>query len=84
MSTKRRTEITVETAEVFVVRRSGRARLLLCQQCSRQVEMVTPEQAMVIAGTNSRTIYRWVEAGKIHYAETPEGFLFICLDSLTL
>ncbi|MCI0486468.1 MAG: hypothetical protein L0229_07690 [Blastocatellia bacterium] len=83
MSRRRRTEITVETTEILVVRKSGRARLLWCAECCRQVEMITPEQAMIVAGTSSRTIYRSVEAGQIHYSETPEGFLFICLNSLT-
>jgi len=32
----------------------------------------------------SRTIYRRVEAGELHFTETPEGALIICPDSMTI
>jgi hypothetical protein len=44
--------------------------------------MVTLDEASIIAGVNWRTINHWVEAGKVHFAETPEGLLQICLESL--
>jgi hypothetical protein len=44
--------------------------------------MIAPEEAMAVAGVSSREIYRWVEAGRVHFLETSEGFLLICLDSL--
>lgn len=43
--------------------------------------MVTPEEAAVLACVSPRTIYRGVEAGRIHFMETPEGLLLICLNS---
>lgn len=46
------------------------------------VKMVTPEAAAVVAGVSTRTVYRWVEAGKIHFAETPAGLVLVCLNSL--
>ena len=79
---KRRIEITEETIEILILKKSGRSRPNWCAGCSGQVEMITPEQAMLVAGVNSRTIYRWVEAGHVHYSETPEGLLFICPNSL--
>jgi predicted site-specific integrase-resolvase len=44
--------------------------------------MVTPQQASAIAGVSVRTINRWVEAGRVHFMETPDGLLLLCLDSL--
>jgi excisionase family DNA binding protein len=44
--------------------------------------MVTAEEAAAVAGVTRRTIYRWVEAQSVHFAETPDGALLICLDSL--
>ena len=44
--------------------------------------MVTPEEAMALAGENAREIYRWVEAGWVHYTEMPEGSLLVCPDSI--
>lgn len=44
--------------------------------------MITPEHAARIAGVSARRIYACVENRKLHFAETPEGLLLICLDSL--
>lgn len=44
--------------------------------------MVTPEEAMALAGENAREIYRWVEAGWVHYTEMPGGSLLVCPESI--
>jgi len=44
--------------------------------------MATAEQAALLAGVSTRQLYRWVEASKLHFTETPEGLLLVCLDSL--
>ena len=44
--------------------------------------MITANQAAIVAGVNSRTIYRWVEADRLHFIETPEGLLLVCLNSI--
>jgi len=36
----------------------------------------------MFAGVSPRTIYRRVEAGLVHFAESSEGWLLICLGSL--
>lgn len=82
MGRKRRIEITVEKERTVVVRRRGRLVQGWCAGCAEQVRMVTPEEAAVATRVSSRTIYRWAEDGKIHFTETPEGFLRICLNSL--
>ena len=82
MKTSRKTEITVETERVLVIRGTKQARLTWCPSCAEQVKMVTPEQASAIARVTARTIYRWVEAEKLHFAETPAGWLLVCLNSL--
>jgi excisionase family DNA binding protein len=45
--------------------------------------MVTAEEAAAVAGVTRRTIYTLVEAGNIHFSESSDGALFICLKSLT-
>lgn len=77
--------MTIETEESVVLRGSTDqcASLMWCPACRRHVDMVTPERAARIAGVSERTIYRWVEARKLHFAETSEGSLLICLDSLS-
>lgn len=79
----RRTEITIETHRLFVIRNGGGSTLARCSKCDEWVQMVTPNQAAAIAHVAVRTINRWVEAGSIHFAESPEGFLLICLNSIS-
>ena len=79
---KRRTEIVVELDEVFVIRRRQTMAIAWCAGCGDRVQMLTPDQAATIAGLSSRLIYRWVEAGRIHFSETGEGHLLVCQNSL--
>ena len=74
--------ITVSKDEITVIKKMPGKALATCQPCGRQVEMATPEQAVTLTGIHSRTIYRWVEGGQVHFIETAEGHLLICLDSL--
>jgi hypothetical protein len=80
----RRTEVTVETDEIVVIRSSQTTVVPLCPQCCDAVPMITADQAREVASTNTRAIYRWVEAGLIHNIETPDGVVFVCPRSLFL
>jgi len=84
MKRRRRTEITVET-NLLVIRRGTHRAPVCCAVCPLPVPLVTPEEAAVLAGTSTRTIYRWVESEQLHYVETPEGplgKLLVCPNSL--
>ena len=76
------TEVTIERDELWVVRRPRARAPGWCAACG-ETEFVTPETAAVLAGSTTRTLYRLVEAGLVHFLETPEGFLLVCLRSLT-
>ena len=82
--TKRRIEITVEKRRLIVLRRAPAPILDWCADCGEQVAMLTPDQAAAIASVSSRMIYRRVEAGEMHYLETPEGHLLVCANSIEL
>lgn len=82
MRTKKRTEIAIETERVVVIRRRRSLVQAWCQLCGRQVVMVTVDEAARIAFVSERTIYRWVENEKLHFAETADGGLLICLNSI--
>lgn len=81
MKRKRRVEITVET-NWLIIRRHKNQASVWCLECSSPVQSVTPEEAAVLAGVNTRAIYRWVEAAQLHLIETAEQAPLICLDSL--
>lgn len=46
--------------------------------------MVKPEQAAVIAGVTVRVVNSWVESDLVHFLETSEGLLLVCVNSLGL
>ena len=84
MISKRQKIITIETCEVFVIRRSRNFERIWCRECAEQVVMLTVDEAATAANLSSQMIYRLAQAGDLHFMETPEGWLRICLTSLCI
>jgi hypothetical protein len=82
MKRKLTTDITIETLQLLVIHEPGESVRGMCPQCGTEVRLVSSNQAAVLAGESTRTIYRWIEDGLIHFTETREGHLFVCLASL--
>lgn len=79
MEKRRKTIITSETHEVLVVRRPlSPAIRIWCPVCAEELDMLKPEEAAAVANVNTRTIYAWVETGRIHHTETSGGEVLIC------
>jgi hypothetical protein len=53
-----------------------------CERCRATVPMITPEEAAALMDLSSRSIYRRIEAGSVHFHEDRQGLL-ICADSLS-
>jgi hypothetical protein len=83
--TIRTMEVTIETEESFLQGAGVGHRFypMWCPNCRRQVQMVTPEHAAQIAGVTARTVYRWADAGCVHFVERG-GHLLICFPALSL
>ena len=81
MKTTRSIEISVETDEVFLIRRLGGQMVAGCPECGRGATMVTPNEASRLTGISCREISRRVEAGRVHFSETTDGLLFVCINS---
>lgn len=79
---KKRTEITIETNRIVVISRRGLSARAWCSACGARVSMVTADEAARLARVSSRTVYAWVEAGRLHFMEISDGRLLICLDSI--
>ncbi len=77
----KRIEVTLEKREVLVVHRRKNFVNKQCPACAKPVWMATPEYAADVYGVKTRTVYQWVEAGLIHFTETPDGTLLVCLNS---
>jgi hypothetical protein len=79
---KKRTETTIEAHEVWVVRGADREPPAWCGVCADYRGMLTPENAARLRNVGTRAVYRWVEDGRLHFNEAPDGRVFICLASL--
>jgi hypothetical protein len=81
---QKRTQITIETERLLVVSRRHEAARIRCNQCDTSLPMLTVDEAAAKAVTTPIVIFRLAEAGRLHFAVTPEGRLFICPSSLAL
>jgi hypothetical protein len=79
---KRKIQLTVETHQMLVISKATGSTQGWCSECARNVPLIKPEEAAVLASVSSRTIYAWVETGYVHFVETVEEGPRICLDSL--
>lgn len=81
--TKRRTVITIEQRRLTLIcSRRSPPLAAWCAACGARVPMLNPDEAAAIRRVTPRTIYRWVEAGRLHFTEVHNGYLLICLRSL--
>ena len=81
--TRKTTEIELETQETTLTWQRSKPMAAWCPGCARESAMDTPEAAARLVGINLRTMYQWIEAGKVHFSEVPGKDLLICLASLT-
>jgi len=72
----------VEKNEVMIIGASRRRTGVNCHQCAQPVDLVPLDDAMRLAAVNSRVIFRWIEEGRIHFAETAVGRVLVCPTSL--
>jgi len=54
-----------------------------CKICGEAVKMIAAEKAASICHCSRRKIYRWIEAGDLHFFETPDGEVMVCGRSLS-
>ncbi len=79
---KRTVKVIVETERTFIFRSRGDRQAAWCAGCGAEVEMATVKEVARAAGVSELTICRRIEACALHFAETADGRVFICIDSL--
>jgi hypothetical protein len=79
---KKRTQITVETERILIIKRRYQAVEAWCDECNEAVVMIRPDQAAAVSGRSLRAIFSDIERTALHFAEQPEGTILICLNSL--
>jgi hypothetical protein len=81
MKKTKRKKITVETERLLVISHIGGVGSW-CEGCRAKVKLMGIEQAAAIAGLSHRALFHMIERHQLHFTETPDGLLLICLDSL--
>ncbi len=81
--TKRITNITFETERTYTFAVSeavsGSA---WCASCGAEAQLATVEEAAQRAGLTELAMYRRLESGALHFTETADGRVLVCLNSL--
>ena len=80
---KRTIEIAFETKKTIVWRRHPEPVEVWCQSCAAQSHMLDAQLAVLRAGLSLRQVCQQVETGSLHFKETEQGLLLICLNSLS-
>lgn len=79
---KRTVEIILERDEVFILPAPAATLRGWCDACGAEAEFASPDAAAVLLHTTTRALYRLVEAAAVHFIESPDGLLLICLRSI--
>ena len=78
---KKRTEITVETDRILIIRRRRVIRGW-CRECAMEVDLVTLKDAGAIAKMSLSALQDSPQARTLHICEGPGGTPLVCLESL--
>jgi hypothetical protein len=73
-------EIEIRKEKIWFVRHGDRTLAASCAECGGQ--MLTIDEAAQTAEFRTRAIFQMVEAGQIHFRETPKGLVLVCFVSL--
>jgi hypothetical protein len=82
MRRKIRTEITVEHHQVLIIHAPAIEGNIRCSICQMQGLMASAEDTASLLSMTRREVYRAVETGNVHFIETMDGVLFVCIESL--
>jgi hypothetical protein len=78
----RRTEITIETHSITIIRTSGRQTSAHCEHCRKEVAAFAPEQIAAFLTLELAEVCRRIRAGELHLTRTERGGALVCGNSL--
>jgi hypothetical protein len=76
------TEFEIEINQTVIVRKIDSLVQTWCANCGAEGQWVTAENAAIIANSDTRSIYRRIEAGAVHFLEQADLPQLVCLSSL--
>lgn len=74
--------IAAETDRLLILNRHSGAVEGWCEDCEELAGMVGPEEAVALAAFRLQAVYRALEPSQLHYIESPDGLLHVCVNSL--
>ncbi len=77
-------EVFIETHEVSVIRRKNLLVRAYCEDCKREVSLITPSKAAFLVCQETEKIYSLMDSNKVHFRYFKDDKPFICLTSLCL
>jgi hypothetical protein len=78
---RRKTSISIETRRVLWLR-NGRNFKLWCPECGEETSMLNIDDTVRQTHINTRELCRWINSNRIHFTETSDGLLLVCLNGL--
>ena len=81
---KIRTEVVIETSEIYVFKHERHFVRAWCEDCGRKVSLISPTEAALLAFQKTEKIYSLMDENRLHFRYFEEKNPFICLNSLCL
>jgi hypothetical protein len=78
---RKRTEITIESDQLLIIRRRRTVRFW-CQECGCELEMISVAEAEALTGITRPMLDDGAEARGWHFAEASDNATLVCLESL--
>lgn len=78
---RQRTEITIETHSIMIIRTNSRRHSAHCERCGETVSAFTPEQTAMFLRLDLTEICRRIESGKLHLTQNRRAIALVCGNS---
>ena len=82
MQVKRRIKVETRTERTLLLCARRKITRAWCGACLCQTQMITPHEAAKEIRVSLRKLFGYIEERRLHFLETEEGELFICVESL--
>lgn len=79
----RKTEITIETHSITIIRAKSKKFSTRCERCEKTVSAFAPEQLAAFLRLELAEVCRRLETGELHLTETGRTVALICGNSET-
>ena len=77
----RKTEITIETHSITIIRTNDRRFSAHCERCGETVSAFTPEQTAIFMRLDAAEIYRRIESNELHLIKNGRAIALVCGNS---